>query len=553
MRRSTRLVEKAAASTISLATTEAAEAAETAKGVSSSVKGSSKRQTKIGTEPVAKVDAKAKAKAKTKAKAKANTSTKTKQAVVPARKRKLASDDDDDDDDGVEVKHEPDMTVHKRGKAAPKERSHAKKKQKISTRTGEDDLASVEGLMIESETPLTPESAATAATATQKEKKTRAVRKKKQTTDSVLEAGSEAGDTQVASKPKRNRTISTKRKGKMTDSQNTEDSHPNDITRLSLPVNRTDPCAVLPTEVWHQILSLLPLSKVTGLSLVSKTWLDGTRAFPAWKIICETHKLGMPKLKYRSYMALVCSRSFWICDKCHSYTTGRGNVSEIPLKVANEDDDEFTWLLCHACRLNYYRRYPEEVRDDEEEEWQRKKITKTNAQSIYHLSDDQLSGLYYDERRNPYYRSGYPMRLYNRHAVQKRALRIHAGWVGIDASTEGIARKRSAAFRLREEGFKRKNAKASSRKRKTGQQQQEQTTTEGQSQDESQGESQSQSQGQSESQGQSQSQSEGQSESQGQSQTTGENQQQQEGLWIKTEDQAQTLVQAPLQEVVVND
>ncbi|KAF9362256.1 hypothetical protein BGX34_006521 [Mortierella sp. NVP85] len=281
-------------------------------------------------------------------------------------------------------------------------------------------------------------------------KKTRVTRKRvsvqKATEDDVNE-GSGQGDT--APKPKRAQTKSTKAKGKMVNNAVAVAYQPPPV------INPSDPCQVLPTELWHQILSLLPLSKVAGLSMVSKTWLDGTRTYPAWKSICEALNLGEPKLKYRSYMAMVCVRSFFICDKCHSSSNGRGRASEIPLPVANKDDHDFVWMLCHACRLEYYGRYPENVREAQvEHDWQMKRITKTSAQATYHLNDEDLYGLYFHERRNPHYRNAYPMKLYDRDEVQERALQVHAGWVGVDAFTNGIAKKRSAAFKAREDGFK---------------------------------------------------------------------------------------------------
>jgi len=83
------------------------------------------------------------------------------------------------------------------------------------------------------------------------------------------------------------------------------------------------------------VLSLLPLSQVATSSLVSKTWLDGARAWPVWKQICEASDLGKPKRKYKTYMSLVCAQSYFICDKCHSYSNGFKdfNASEIPLPV----------------------------------------------------------------------------------------------------------------------------------------------------------------------------------------------------------------------------
>ncbi|KAF9275600.1 hypothetical protein BGZ68_010657 [Mortierella alpina] len=101
-------------------------------------------------------------------------------------------------------------------------------------------------------------------------------------------------------------------------------------------VNPSDPCSVLPTEIWHKVLSHLPLSQVAKTSWVSKTWLDGARQWRVWQQICEKCKLGTPKLKYKTFMAIVCANSYFICDKCHLHSTGSGSYvrrSEIPLKV----------------------------------------------------------------------------------------------------------------------------------------------------------------------------------------------------------------------------
>ncbi|KAK3827721.1 MAG: hypothetical protein J3Q66DRAFT_408791 [Benniella sp.] len=244
-------------------------------------------------------------------------------------------------------------------------------------------------------------------------------------------------------------------------------SHTYQETDPSAVINPSDPCQVLPTKLWHQTLSLLPLSKVAGLSMVSKTWLDGTRAYPAWKSICDALKLGEPKPCFPSYMALVCVRSSFICDKCHSFTNGGVNASEIPLPVADKDDDDSVWMLCHSCRLEYYYRYPENPRADQVEkdwqgfyrhsiledqnghDWLMKWIPDTNARHKYHLSDVDMYGLHFQEILNLHDLKADRMKLYDRYDVQERAVEVHAGWVGVDAFTDGIAEKRCAAAKVR--------------------------------------------------------------------------------------------------------
>ncbi|KAF9205807.1 hypothetical protein BGZ49_003483 [Haplosporangium sp. Z 27] len=219
-------------------------------------------------------------------------------------------------------------------------------------------------------------------------------------------------------------------------------------------VNRTDPCTVFPIEVWHQILRLLPLSAVAKISTVSKSWLDGSHSFPAWKIVCESNReLGQPAYKYRSFLALACSKSVFLCDKCYSFSHGKGSPSDIPLPIPNKDDDNSIWNLCLACRLDYYQRYPEPLHDDFNNDWQYSKITKTDSCSRYYLSETDLIGLYYQERPNPHYRRAFPMKLYDRQEVQKLALRLHGGWIGISAANNGVIRQRNAMCKLRDKTF----------------------------------------------------------------------------------------------------
>ncbi|KAF9979783.1 hypothetical protein BGZ75_009234 [Mortierella antarctica] len=101
------------------------------------------------------------------------------------------------------------------------------------------------------------------------------------------------------------------------------------------PINPTDPCERLPTELWHHILGFLPLSQAATTSLVSKTWLDGALAWPKWRRLCEDLKLGSPKRKFKTYMSIVCLHSCYICDLCFSYSTGfrTSYGSQIPLPV----------------------------------------------------------------------------------------------------------------------------------------------------------------------------------------------------------------------------
>ncbi|KAG0365246.1 hypothetical protein BC939DRAFT_502895 [Gamsiella multidivaricata] len=235
---------------------------------------------------------------------------------------------------------------------------------------------------------------------------------------------------------------------------------PDALPQLQCPVNRSDPCSLFPTEVWHQILAILPLSQVAKISIVSKTWLDGSRLLPIWKTVCEKNRLGEPKKKYRSHMALVCSKSYWICDRCQSYSNGKPRGSDLPLPIANQDDQGLVWMLCHSCREQYYDRWEEPLREGTDLcEHEEERITKTYAKSTYYIPEEKLDSMEYELRPNPHSWSAPPMRLYDTIDVQSCAVRYHAGWVGVEACQRRLAKKRSAASKERDTAFKGVNIK----------------------------------------------------------------------------------------------
>ncbi|KAF9084313.1 hypothetical protein BGX29_002621, partial [Mortierella sp. GBA35] len=127
--------------------------------------------------------------------------------------------------------------------------------------------------------------------------------------------------------------------------------HPNNPR----PVVRRDPCTVLPTEVWHQILSCLPLSAIAQTSIVSKTWLDEARFHPIWSQICQGG-LGEPTDVYKTHMVLACANSYWFCNGCRSLSKGYPHESHIPIQFVllpkiDNNKKGCDPVLCHKCRL----------------------------------------------------------------------------------------------------------------------------------------------------------------------------------------------------------
>jgi hypothetical protein len=203
--------------------------------------------------------------------------------------------------------------------------------------------------------------------------------------------------------------------------------------------------SIFPTEVLQRILLYLPLSKIARLSRVSKAWLDAARVLPVWKEACTKAKLGNPRKKYKTHMALVCANSYWICERCMSFSKGREHYADLPLPVEDEDDNNLVWALCLACRIEYFERHPEPLKEDKvyrsEFAWvvQTKQLAPHAVFLNYALRGENLHGISSTGRVDTRYQ------LFDRASVQRRALEVHGGWVGVDACATNPGRKRAAA------------------------------------------------------------------------------------------------------------
>ncbi|KAF9952515.1 hypothetical protein BGZ72_006155 [Mortierella alpina] len=223
-----------------------------------------------------------------------------------------------------------------------KSRSNTNSKSKSNSNSKEEDVTTAPATTRQGKaskkpkTPNTPPPPPTKANATAQQARKAAKASKKRP------LSEDKNDTEDASPQKKRR-----RKPKKADSS---EAHPMDVDQpqqqeqkqaLALPrvpprpINPTDPCERLPTEVWHHVLAQLPLSQAATTSRVSKTWLDGALSWPKWRHICEDLSLGTPKRKFKTYMSIVCLHSYFICDLCFSYSTGfrKSYGSQIPLPV----------------------------------------------------------------------------------------------------------------------------------------------------------------------------------------------------------------------------
>ncbi|KAF8925384.1 hypothetical protein BGZ52_006971 [Haplosporangium bisporale] len=266
---------------------------------------------------------------------------------------------------------------------------------------------------------------------------------------------SEKDDSQK--KQRRARATPSQGKVKAADEHNTQETEATGTSEQGpVTVNPQDPCSVFPTELWHAVLDYLPLSVVANTSIISNAWLTAARAYNGWKIAAEKGGMGAPKTKYKSWMALVCSHSYFVCDRCMGFSNGKGRGSHIPLPVKMDDDDSIVWHMCWECRNRYYGLKPEPLRapcnpEDKNTYEAGRRITKGRSMSGYALKEEDLAPLPREQRRNPHVRSAPPMLLFDEATIQDKAISVHAGWVGVLAAADNLLKKRRESFKARDD------------------------------------------------------------------------------------------------------
>ncbi|GJJ68063.1 hypothetical protein EMPS_00409 [Entomortierella parvispora] len=245
--------------------------------------------------------------------------------------------------------------------------------------------------------------------------------------------------------------------------------------KIQPPALETPPQSILqriPPGVWHKILDYLPVSHVPALSLSSRFMLHICQTWPAWKDFCETNDLGKPKGRLdQAYMALVCTESYYMCDQCHSRTTGTKPFmpQEIPLPVHHFGDRAHLWRLCWACRVDYYKRYlPPLLTIDP-----RKVATVNWLESNLHLTEKDLEegldyfyepdqeqlanfgGYFLDKdkvsRGGCIYPSG--LKLYNKAKAMQLAIDKFGGAVGLNAVRKQTALQVERDYDLRKHQY----------------------------------------------------------------------------------------------------
>ncbi|KAF9097875.1 hypothetical protein BGX23_007777 [Mortierella sp. AD031] len=217
--------------------------------------------------------------------------------------------------------------------------------------------------------------------------------------------------------------------------------------------NPLDPFSALPVEILQQILMCLPLPVMTRMSLVSKGWLDAVHYLSVWKTVCDTAGLGEPKKKYKTHMALACANSYWICERCFSFSNAKTHRADLPLPVADKDDGDRVRMLCLKCRREYFHRHPEPLKKGtyrNEFHWvpQTGSLAPNGIFINYDLPESNLGGL------DIVGHSGQGLPLYDRSEVQRLALRVHGGWVGVDAGATNPRRQRASICNARAKAAK---------------------------------------------------------------------------------------------------
>ncbi|KAG0049285.1 hypothetical protein BGZ83_005895 [Gryganskiella cystojenkinii] len=207
----------------------------------------------------------------------------------------------------------------------------------------------------------------------------------------------------------------------------------------------------VPFEIWLRIFDYMEApSQVSRLSMVSKNLLDFCRSWPKWKTICEVSGIGVPKRKYKTHLALVCSESYYICDKCYSRSTGTGRcrLSEIPCPVIRTDDHLKTWRLCNQCRIEYYVDHPETSRldaIDESAEISESSIAYNLKLNYYDLGSLSRRCV---GRRNLNFHNPDQF-YYNKRDATALAMEMFGGWVGVQAAKNRTASRIMNVYRRR--------------------------------------------------------------------------------------------------------
>ncbi|KAF9124630.1 hypothetical protein BGW39_008056 [Mortierella sp. 14UC] len=254
----------------------------------------------------------------------------------------------------------------------------------------------------------------------------------------------------------------------------TSSPRPEPALLVVVPISKSDPCAVLPTEPWHRILSFLPLAKAAQTSIVSKIWLYGARSSPIWKTPASGSNFASAAKVEASNDGIghhgggsggsgdghggqsEQHRQLHDGDVSVKQQGGDEAAQEGGKTTAQEGQaiDSNVCMLCFTCRRSHFDDHPEALRpgafgNDQVFQEQTKKVTRSGTCDTYGLNADDIHGLNYEPRRNPYRRNGWPMRLYDRDEIQDIALETHAGWVGVDAVRDGVLRARRERFNQR--------------------------------------------------------------------------------------------------------
>lgn len=119
---------------------------------------------------------------------------------------------------------------------------------------------------------------------------------------------------------------------------------------------------LMPHELWHKVISYLPLSQICILGKVSRKFRGLVTRHTMWKDIAKRAGV-LSRIPQHStiYETILNRYSKYICELCGIYCARKiGSMVSLPVIVESFD---MIMSLCRDCRVCFYQSYPEPDRD----------------------------------------------------------------------------------------------------------------------------------------------------------------------------------------------
>ncbi|KAI7884121.1 uncharacterized protein EV154DRAFT_522362 [Mucor mucedo] len=119
---------------------------------------------------------------------------------------------------------------------------------------------------------------------------------------------------------------------------------------------------LMPHELWHKVISYLPLSQICRLGKVSRKFRGLVTQHSVWRDICQRAGL-LSRIPHNNtiYETILSRYSKYICELCGMYCARKvGSMVSLPVIIESFD---MIISLCRDCRVQFYQSYPEPERD----------------------------------------------------------------------------------------------------------------------------------------------------------------------------------------------